>query len=69
MLALLEWAAWPPILLHLLGIMLLAGRLLHGWALSFTRSNSTLRVSGMVLTLIMIGIAACLCLVQLVIAG
>ena len=68
LLALLEWGSWSPVLLNLLGIMLIAGRFLHGWALSFTKSSSIMRVSGMVLTLTMIGISACLCLIEFVMA-
>lgn len=48
--ALLEINAAPVWLLHVLGGLLVAGRLLHGYALSFT-SYSPLRVPGMGLTL------------------
>ncbi len=48
--ALLEINAAPVWLLHVLGGLLVAGRLLHGYALSFT-SYSHLRVPGMGLTL------------------
>ena len=64
LLAVLEWSDWPPVLLHALGILLVAGRALHGWALSFTASNTVARVSGIAMTLTMISIAAALCLIQ-----
>ena len=48
--ALFEINAAPVWLLHVLGGLLVAGRLLHGYALSFT-SYSPLRVPGMGLTL------------------
>jgi uncharacterized protein len=64
LLALLEASDWPIALLHGLGILLVFGRTLHGWALSFTSSNSFARVSGMAMTLIMVGISAILCFLQ-----
>lgn len=49
LLALLEFNGAPGWSLHATGLMFLVGRLLHGYALSFTR-HSPLRVPGMVLT-------------------
>lgn len=49
-----DGAAW---FVHLLGLLLLVGRLLHGYALSFV-SYSPLRVPGMGMTLTMIIIAS-----------
>lgn len=39
-----------PVYIHLLGSVLLAGRLLHGWCFVFTAKNLPVRVIGMVLT-------------------
>ena len=58
LIAVLEITQHHAYLLHGLGIMLLAGRLLHGYALSFTQQSSVGRTGGMVLTLFAIGIAA-----------
>ena len=46
----LELSQAPVFLLHVLALLLLVGRLLHGYALSFT-THSPLRVPGMVFTL------------------
>lgn len=54
----LELATAPIAFVHLLGIGLLVGRCMHGWALSFTDGNTFGRVGGMILTLTVIGIAA-----------
>ncbi|MEM6386917.1 MAG: MAPEG family protein [Pseudomonadota bacterium] len=51
LLALLESQGTVGWLLHLCGMSLLVGRVLHGYALSFT-PHSPLRVPGMVLTLV-----------------
>lgn len=40
----------PTLLVHGLGIALLAGRLLHAWGVSQPRENFRYRVAGMVLT-------------------
>ena len=56
----LELADFSDLVIHLLGILLVVGRLLHGWALSFTPGNSIGRTGGMVLTLTVIGAAAVL---------
>ena len=44
--------------LHALGVMLLAGRVLHAVGMSLTPQNLPMRVAGMVLTLTMLGISA-----------
>ena len=51
LMALLELQSAPGLLLHALGLVLLAGRLMHGYALSFT-AHSPFRVPGMGLTLL-----------------
>jgi uncharacterized membrane protein YecN with MAPEG domain len=51
----------PSVVLHLLGLALLAGRLLHAYALSHTPHILKLRIAGMWLTLIAIGLAALVC--------
>ncbi|QDC10352.1 glutathione metabolism protein [Oceanicola sp. D3] len=50
LLALCEAQGAPTVALHLLGIMLFAGRLLHARALLGPKMNLPFRVSGMVLT-------------------
>ena len=52
------------LLLHGLGIALVAGRVAHAYALSQKPHVMALRVGGMVATLTVIGIAAALCLMQ-----
>lgn len=49
-----ELQGLPPIGVHLLGIMLLVGRIAHARGLSTTPQNLTLRTVGMVLTLTML---------------
>ncbi|MEX0286693.1 MAG: MAPEG family protein [Paracoccaceae bacterium] len=48
--------------LHVLGLMLLAGRVLHGLALNHRKPAPMMRISGMLLTLGMIAVAAILSL-------
>lgn len=48
----------PAVALHVLGLTLLAGRVLHGIGLSSNPQNMTLRQIGMALTLGMIGLTA-----------
>ena len=50
-----------PFWLHVCGLLLLTGRVLHGINFSFGIRNMGLRVGGMVLTLTALGIAAVLC--------
>lgn len=61
-----ELQAAPAWLLHVLGLLLLAGRTIHAFGLAQTRENFRLRVTGMSLTLTAIGAAA---LVNLVLAA
>ena len=46
-----EVMAAPVVLLHLLGIALLLGRVIHAWGVSKTTENFKFRVSGMVITI------------------
>jgi uncharacterized membrane protein YecN with MAPEG domain len=48
--------------LHLLGLMLLGGRLAHAWAFSVIELRLPSRTAGMVLTTTMLGLAALSCL-------
>lgn len=58
LMALLETSGSPVWLLHALGVALFAGRLLHGYALSFTEKFMAGRVLGTVLTFAVIVVAA-----------
>ena len=51
-----------PVWLHLAGVLLIAGRIVHGVNFSFGIRNMMLRVGGMVLTFSALGLAALLCL-------
>ena len=62
MLAILELNATSPIVLHGLGLALLAGRLLHGYALSFTQTFRFGRFWGTALTYAVLLIEAVMCL-------
>ena len=64
LLLLLELQGFGAAILHALGLMLVAGRAIHGWG--FTRSDTAMwpRVGGMALTLTMIGICALLLLIS-----
>lgn len=66
MMAVLEVSRTSIYLLHGLGIALLAGRLLHGYALSFTRRWRFGRTWGTVLTFVVLVVQAVLCLLQAV---
>ena len=58
LMGLLEAGDANPSLLHVMGGLLLIGRLGHGWALAFTDGNALGRVGGLVLTLASIVIGA-----------
>lgn len=64
----LETAGQPAVIVHGLGIMLVTGRLLHGWALSFTDSSSFGRFWGTLLTLSMLALASLLSLISFALA-
>lgn len=58
LLMLLELGGTPNWVLHGLGVMLVSGRLMHGWSFSFANGLMRARVVGMALTFMMIAIAA-----------
>jgi uncharacterized membrane protein YecN with MAPEG domain len=63
LIALLEIGGTTPFwLLHLLGLMLVIGRVLHGIALSYTEKWIPGRFFGMILTFLVIVVAGVLCL-------
>lgn len=62
LMALLELHGLQSWLLQGLGLLLLSGRLLHGWSFSFADGHMRTRVWGMVLTLLMIIAAAVIAL-------
>lgn len=64
MMAVLEGTRTSIYVLHALGIALLAGRLLHGYALSFTRRWRFGRIWGTALTFLVLVVEAVLCLLQ-----
>ena len=64
LLAILELSGYPRYVLHGLGATLLAGRLLHGYALSFTAHFRFGRVAGAALTFLVIAVSGVLCLWQ-----
>jgi uncharacterized membrane protein YecN with MAPEG domain len=64
MLLVLELARSSIYLLHLLGLALLLGRLLHGYAFAFTAHSRFGRSAGTALTYVVLVIEAALCLYQ-----
>ena len=64
LLGILELSRFPGYVLHGLGATLLAARLLHGYALSFTGHFRFGRMAGAALTFAVIAIAGVLCLYQ-----
>jgi uncharacterized membrane protein YecN with MAPEG domain len=66
MMAMLELGRTSLYTLHALGIALLVGRILHGYALSFTRRWQFGRTWGTVLTFIVLVVEALLCIQQAV---
>jgi len=64
MMAMLELGHTSIYMLHALGIALLVGRLLHGYALSFTRKWRMGRTWGTVLTFVVLVAEALLCIQQ-----
>lgn len=61
MIALLELGRLPPAWLHALGASLLAARVLHGYALSFTDSWKFGRFWGTALTFVLLAVCGVLC--------
>ena len=64
MMALLEIGHTSNYVLHALGVALLAGRLLHGYALSFTQRFRFGRFWGAGLTWLALLVSAVLCIIQ-----
>jgi uncharacterized membrane protein YecN with MAPEG domain len=64
MMGFLEVSRFSIYVLHALGIVLLVGRLLHGYALSFTEHFPFGRFWGSTLTFIVLAIEAVLCIYQ-----
>jgi len=64
MMGFLEISHFPAYLLHGLGIVLVVGRLLHGFALSFTEKFFLGRFLGTVLTFTALNVSALACLYQ-----
>jgi hypothetical protein len=64
LMAILEMSRFSIYLLHTLGMTLLIGRLLHGFAFAFTAEFKFGRYWGAVLTFLVLGIEAVLCLYQ-----
>lgn len=54
LLFLVDDAQTSPVIVHILGLMLLIGRLLHAWGVSSSSGVSKGRFIGMVLTMVMI---------------
>ena len=57
LMTLVEWQGGPRAILHLVGIFLLLGRGIHAYGLSHEPELTKLRVIGMALTLLALGIA------------
>jgi hypothetical protein len=64
LLAILELSRFPLYVLHGLGATLLAARLLHGYAFSFTGHFPFGRMAGAALTFLVLMVAGALCLYQ-----
>jgi uncharacterized membrane protein YecN with MAPEG domain len=62
MLGYLELNGLPHWALHVLGMMLLLGRLLHGYAFAFTRNSVVGRSGGIALTMLSLLAGGLLCL-------
>ena len=64
LLAILEVSRFSFYFLHAIGIALVAARLLHGYALSFSTHSKFGRMGGAGLTFIVLGVEAIACLYQ-----
>lgn len=62
LLYMVDYAQYSPFIVHMLGMMLVIGRVLHAWGLSTSETVSFGRFAGMVLTLVMIAACAILLL-------
>ncbi len=65
----LELGGWSSWLLHILGLLLVAGRCAHAYAFTVVEPRLMARVLGMVLTLTSIGLASLFCLFQAFLVG
>lgn len=54
LLFMVDYAQTSPMIVHCLGLMLLLGRILHAWGLCCSETTSFGRMSGMILTLLVI---------------
>jgi uncharacterized membrane protein YecN with MAPEG domain len=64
LIALVEQGGWQKWIVHALGASLLIGRLLHGYALSFTKKFMFGRSAGAGLTFTVLLLAGALCILQ-----
>lgn len=64
LLLILELSRFSIYVVHLLGAVLLVGRLLHGYAFAFTQQWKFGRAAGVVLTFAVLVLASILCLYQ-----
>jgi hypothetical protein len=69
LMALAESLATPALILHGLGLALVAGRLSHAYGLSQTKENFRFRTTGMGLTFTVIGLAGAACLIMALLRG
>ncbi len=58
LLALIEMTQTPNLIVHILGLMILAGRVLHGYGFSHSPPIMNFRVAGTALTLSMLALSA-----------
>lgn len=64
LLALIELNGGPVWALHAIGLLLVSGRVLHGWSFSFADGHLGARTGGMGLTLLALGLASLTALSQ-----
>jgi uncharacterized protein len=64
LLAMLELSRFSIYLVHVLGLLLLIARLVHGYAFAYAADPKTGRYWGALLTFVVIGIESVLCLYQ-----
>lgn len=62
----LELSGMAKWVIHVLGASLFVGRLLHGYAFALTENHPFGRTAGIVLTLLTLLLASCLCIYQAV---
>ena len=64
MMVIAETLSASPLIIHLMGLLLLAGRLMHAYGVGGPGMNMRWRVRGMILTLTSLGIGAAVNLVS-----